>query len=88
MSEKISLLLVDDQKLLREGIRILLEFEEDLSVVGEAANGQEAIDLYAELHPDLVLMDVQMPGMNGLDATAPHPRAGPKGEDHHFNDFR
>ena len=68
MSEKISLLLVDDQQLLREGMRIVLDLEEDLTVIGEAANGQEAIDLYLELRPDVVLMDVQMPVMNGLDA--------------------
>ncbi len=67
--EMISLLLADDQRLLREGIRILLDLEEDLAVVGEAENGQEAVDLYAELKPDVVLMDVQMPEMNGVDAT-------------------
>jgi len=69
MSEMISLLLVDDQQLLREGMRILLELEEDMTVVGEAGNGREAIDLYAKLRPDVVLMDVQMPEMNGIDAT-------------------
>ena len=68
MSEKISLLLVDDQQLLREGIRIVIDQEEGLTVIGEAGNGQEAIELYAELRPDVVLMDVQMPVMNGLDA--------------------
>ena len=69
MSEKISLLLVDDQKLLREGMRLLLELDEDLTVIGEAGNGREALDLYAELQPDVVLMDVQMPVMDGLEAT-------------------
>ncbi len=69
MPETISLLLVDDQELLRQGIRVLLDLEEDLVVVGEAANGQEAVDLYGELRPDVVVMDVQMPVMNGLDAT-------------------
>ena len=69
MPEMISLLLVDDQQLLREGMRLLLELEEDLTVVGEAGNGLEAIDLYTKLRPDVVLMDVQMSEMNGIDAT-------------------
>lgn len=68
MPETISLLLVDDQQLLREGIRLLLDMEADLTVVGEASNGLEAVDLYDELEPDVVLMDVQMPGVNGVDA--------------------
>ena len=67
MSEKISLLLVDDQELLRAGMRIILDLEEDLTVVGEAGNGREAIDLYAEPRPNVVLMDVQMPVMNGIE---------------------
>ncbi len=68
MPEPISLLLVDDQKLLREGIRILLDREEDLTIVGEAGDGQEAVDLYAALRPDVVLMDVQMPKVGGVAA--------------------
>ncbi len=68
MFEKISLLLVDDQELLRDGMRIILNLEEDMVVVGEAGNGQEAISLYDELRPDVVLMDVQMPVLNGIDA--------------------
>lgn len=67
--EPISVLLVDDQQLLREGMRILLDLEESLKVVGEANNGEEAITLYGQLQPDVVLMDVQMPTMNGLEAT-------------------
>ncbi|MXX27398.1 MAG: response regulator transcription factor [Caldilineaceae bacterium SB0668_bin_21] len=68
MFEKISLLLVDDQELLREGMRIILNLEEDIAVVGEAGNGQEAISLYDELRPDVVLMDVRMPVMDGISA--------------------
>lgn len=68
MFEKISLLLVDDQALMREGMRIILNLEEDMVVVGEAGNGQEAISLYDELRPDVVLMDVQMPVMDGISA--------------------
>jgi DNA-binding NarL/FixJ family response regulator len=63
------LLLVDDHNLVREGIRAVLEGEPDLLVVGEAANGREAVELCKELRPDLVLMDVRMPEMDGLAAT-------------------
>lgn len=65
----ISLLLVDDQRLMREGMRTLLSLEPDLKVVGEAANGQEALQRALELRPDVVLMDIRMPGMNGVEAT-------------------
>ena len=63
------LLLVDDQKLMREGLRILLELEPDLKVVGEAENGEAALVAYARHQPDVVLMDVRMPGMDGVEAT-------------------
>jgi DNA-binding NarL/FixJ family response regulator len=69
MDEPIRVLLVDDQKLMREGLRILLELEPDLKVVGEAENGQASLEAYAELQPDVVLMDVRMPGMDGVEAT-------------------
>jgi len=65
----IRVLLVDDQRLMREGLRILLEMEEDLEIVGEAGDGEAALAAYAELRPDVVLMDVQMPGMDGVEAT-------------------
>lgn len=68
MPEPISLLLVDDQELVREGIRMLLEREADLKVVGEADDGEEAVGLYDELGPDVVLMDVQMPRVDGIAA--------------------
>jgi DNA-binding NarL/FixJ family response regulator len=69
MSEPIRILLVDDQRLMREGLRILLELEPDLKVVGEAANGLDALESYAELLPNVVLMDVRMPGLDGVEAT-------------------
>ena len=68
MPEAISLLLVDDHKLLREGIRTLLNREADLTVVGEAGDGEEAVEQYAALRPDVVLMDVQMPKVGGVAA--------------------
>ncbi|WP_334173244.1 response regulator transcription factor [Sinomonas sp.] len=63
------LLLVDDQPLLRVGFRMVLESEEGLEVVGEAADGAEAVRLTRELAPDVVLMDVRMPRMDGIEAT-------------------
>jgi DNA-binding NarL/FixJ family response regulator len=67
--DPIRVLLVDDQTLMREGLRILLELEEDLTVVGEAGDGAAALVAYVELQPDVVLMDIRMPGMDGVEAT-------------------
>jgi DNA-binding NarL/FixJ family response regulator len=64
----IKVLIVDDQHLIRQGLRTLLELEPDLEVVGEAENGKEAIDLVAELSPEVVLMDIRMPIMDGVAA--------------------
>jgi len=61
--------IVDDQTLIREGLASLLALVPDLTVVGKAADGREALALVAELSPDVVLMDVRMPGMNGVAAT-------------------
>ncbi len=63
------ILLVDDFGIVREGLRALLEDESDMEVVGEARNGREAVSLTKNLHPDVVIMDVTMPGMNGIEAT-------------------
>jgi len=65
----IKILLADDHRMIREGLRSLLEAEGDIEVVGECADGLEAVDLIVELVPDLVLMDVSMPGVSGIEAT-------------------
>lgn len=66
----ISVLLVDDHKMLRDGLRALLESETDIRVVGEAGTGQEAIDLAADLMPDVIVMDLGLPDISGLKAIA------------------
>jgi DNA-binding NarL/FixJ family response regulator len=65
----IKIVLVDDQNLIRQGLKALLELESDLQIVGEAENGQVAIDLVQELQPSVVLMDIRMPVMDGVTAT-------------------
>jgi DNA-binding NarL/FixJ family response regulator len=69
MEKKITVLLVDDHSLVRRGFRRLLEDESDMEVVGEAGNGEESIRLARELHPQVVVMDCALPGINGLQAT-------------------
>ena len=64
----ISVLLVDDQPLLRRGFRMILEAEEDIVVVGEAGDGDEAVELALRLGPDVVLMDIRMPNTDGIEA--------------------
>jgi DNA-binding NarL/FixJ family response regulator len=76
----ITVLIADDQELIRAGFRMILSAETDIEVVGEAANGFEAVTLARELRPDVVLMDIRMPGLDGIQATrrilaeAPQPR--------------
>jgi len=65
----IRVLLADDHQIVLEGLRLLLERTDDIEVVGEAGDGAEAVALTRRLDPDVVLMDVQMPGMNGIEAT-------------------
>lgn len=67
--EKIRILIVDDQTLMREGLRTILSLEDDMEVVGLAENGFRAIELAKELKPDIILMDIRMPEMNGVDST-------------------
>jgi DNA-binding NarL/FixJ family response regulator len=69
MEKKITVLLVDDHSLVRRGFRRMLEDEPDMKVVGEAGDGEEAVRLAKELHPQVVVMDCALPGMNGLQAT-------------------
>lgn len=66
---KIKVLLADDHTVLREGMRNLLEREKDLEIVGEAGDGEEAVRLVSECNPDVVLMDIVMPKLSGIDAT-------------------
>lgn len=76
-TETITVLIADDHTVAREGLRAMLDNDRELSVVGEAADGLEALELVAQIHPHVVLMDVRMPRMDGLEATrqlkAKHP---------------
>lgn len=65
----IRILLVDDQRLMREGLRILLDLEPDLEVVGEVGDGRAAVEIFPDLRPDVTLMDIRMPEMDGVEAT-------------------
>lgn len=69
MPERLRVLIADDQPLMRAGLRTLLELEPDLEVVGEAETGRQALAVAAELRPDVVLMDVRMPDLGGVEAT-------------------
>jgi DNA-binding NarL/FixJ family response regulator len=67
--KRIRILLADDHAVVRQGFRMILSAQSDLEIVGEAGNGREAIDLAASLRPDVVVMDVTMPELNGIEAT-------------------
>ncbi|MBC7265266.1 MAG: response regulator transcription factor [Chloroflexi bacterium] len=67
--DKISVLIADDHTLFRKGVRKMLEAEEDMEVVGEAATGREALEQARALMPDIIIMDIQMPDLNGIEAT-------------------
>jgi DNA-binding NarL/FixJ family response regulator len=66
----ISILIVDDHAILRDGLKNILSFEEDIKVIGEATSGEEALKLADELSPDVIIMDINLPGMNGVETTA------------------
>ena len=74
----VRVLIADDQAMVREGFSVLLGAQPGIEVVGEAVNGQDAVDKAAELRPDVVLMDVRMPVLNGLEATRLLAAGGPK----------
>ncbi len=69
MSKKIKLMLADDHAVVRSGLRMLLDAQPDMEIIGEAESGAEAVAKVQELRPDIVLMDVEMPEMNGIEAT-------------------
>ena len=75
---KTRILLADDHGVVRKGLRFLLESEPDLEVVGEAADGNEAVEMAAKLDPNVVVMDIGMPRLNGIDATAQLVKAHPQ----------
>src|SRR5436305_11999079 len=78
--KRIRILLADDHAVVRQGFKLILSAQSDMEIAGEAANGREAVDLAAQLKPDIVVMDVAMPELNGIEATrrivasAPHTR--------------
>lgn len=78
MIDKIQVLLAEDHQTVREGIKMIINAEEDMSVIGEADNGREVIHLAEKLNPDVILMDISMPELNGLIATAKLKRTLPK----------
>jgi NarL family two-component system response regulator LiaR len=80
MTEKISILLIDDHAIVRQGIRTFLELQPDLTVVSEGSSGEEAVTLAKNLAPDVVLMDLVMPGMGGVEATRQVKQISPRSQ--------
>jgi NarL family two-component system response regulator LiaR len=78
VSEPITILIVDDHTIVRQGVRTLLDLHPDLQVVGEAENAEAALPLVEELVPDVVLLDLLLPGMNGVEATRRIKRISPR----------
>src|SRR3974390_2920299 len=69
MTKRIRILLADDHRLVRQGFRLILEAQDDMEVVGESGDGRDAVEKATALRPDVMVMDVTMPGMNGIEAT-------------------
>jgi NarL family two-component system response regulator LiaR len=80
MSNSVTVVIVDDHFVVREGVRALLETQPDISIVGEAASGVEAVRLCADYAPDVVLMDLLMPGLNGVEATRQIKQVSPRSQ--------
>jgi two-component system, NarL family, response regulator NreC len=78
MSQKIRILLADDHAVVRQGFRLILGAQPDMEIVGEAGNGREAVELAEKLHPDVAVMDVAMPELNGIEATRRIAEAAPR----------
>ena len=74
------ILICDDQAVIRDGLEMLLKLEQDFEIVGAAQDGAEAVELAAQKSPDLVLMDLKMPGMNGIEATRRIKHAAPQAQ--------
>jgi two-component system response regulator NreC len=77
-TKTLSIVIAEDHKIVREGVKLLVNSEPDMKIVGEAGDGEEAIKLCKELHPDVVLMDLTMPGLDGITATRRIKAADPK----------
>lgn len=80
MSDLISILIVDDHSVVRQGVRAFLEAQPDLSIAGEAESGEQAVQLAQELVPDVVLMDLLLPGIDGVEATRQLKRVSPRSQ--------
>jgi DNA-binding NarL/FixJ family response regulator len=78
MTDSVRVLIADDHPLFREGMRGRLDRVGDIKVVGEAASGEEAVRMAGELEPEVILMDIKMPGLNGIEATREIRKAGPE----------
>ena len=80
MSDSVTVVIVDDHFVVREGVRALFETQPDISIMGEAASGEEAVRLCADYAPDVVLMDLLMPGLNGVEATRQIKQVSPRSQ--------